>query len=402
MERGLRGAAAGTFQWDVSNWDAGAGWSGLEPTFIALEPSEISGVTISRGRRTGAERHRAGTATLELSWDAPTDHWILRPDPPVSLGMEIRLSAKVDGGATIPLYRGSVRAVRDRWDPAGAYVVEVALVDRFADLAAVDLPEQSLVGLGDTTDERLERILELGGISLYYSRLEAGVVEHQSSNFARNLLDEAQVTVEGESGALYVDREGFYVFRGRDWMHDDTRAATPQLTWTNIEGDPTAASPTAFGGGQSLDDLVNQVSMARSGGTAYTTSDSDSILTYGLRTYQRFDLTVRFDADVEAAADALLAELYQRTGRLDGLAAELDPRASAAALEAILDIELGDAQEVLWDDATGSIFLEWYHVQGLRHRITPERWEVATEVWHYVDTGPPKWGTALWGTATWT
>lgn len=405
VEAGYRGAAVGGFQWDASSWDTGAGWSGLEPTFVALEAAEVAGITTGRGRRAGSERHRTGTATLDLEWTAPEGHWIFRPSPPVSLGQELRILAAVDGGAPLPIYRGSIRTVKDSWDPDGPYRISANLVDRFADLASVDLPERAVEGLGDLTNARLARILGLAGISSYYQRFEVGVVEHSSSNFARNLLDEAQVSVEGESGHYYVDREGFYVFRGRDWMLDDARASAPQLVWTNVLGDEEAAHPVNFGGGQSLDALVNQVSMARAGGTAYTTTDTDSVLTYGLRTYQRFDLTVRFDADVEEAADRMLADLSTRTNLIDAMEAEVDPRSAAAAIHALLDIELGDAQEIIWDDGSGAPWEEIFHVQGVRHRISADRWRVGVDLWHYAGTEPPisaaVWGSAVWGTSQW-
>jgi hypothetical protein len=405
VEAGYRGEAVGGFQWDSSSWDSAAAWSGLEPTFLAIDASEVAGVTIGRGRRAGSERHRTGVATVELVWTNPEGHWLFKPAPPLTLGQELRLLASVDGGAPIPLYRGSIRSVKDQWDPDGPYRITANLVDRFADLASVDLPEQAVVGLGDTTSQRLSRINALAGISAYYERFEAAVVEHSSSNFARNLLDEAQVTVEGESGHYYVSRDGFYVFRGRDWMLDDARSATPRLVWTNALGDPSSAHPVNFGGGQSLDALVNQVSMARAGGTAYTVTDSDSVIAFGLRTYQRFDLTVRYDAAVTEAADRVLEELHERTNILDALEGEVDPRSVTAAITALLDVELGDAHEVIWEDGSGAPFVEIYHVQGIKHRITSDRWRVGVDLWHYSGTTAPPtgsvWGTAVWSVSQW-
>lgn len=405
VELGLRGAATGSFQWDVSKWDSGAKWSGLEPTFIALEAAEVESVQVRRGRRNGVDRYATGTGTLTLVWTAPEGHWIFRPESPVRLGQELRLRARVDGSELIPLYRGAVRTVSDDWDPDGAYRVTVHLSDRKADLAAVDLPERPVEGLGDTTDERLLRILGLAGINDYYTRFSVGLAEHQSSNFARNLLDEAEVAVEGEGGAFYVDRDGFYVFLERGWLETSPRAGEVQLTWTNVTGDEEAASPTGFSTGQSLEDLVNQVSMARAGGSAYTAGpDSDSAITYGLRTYQRFDLTLRYDADVELVADERLVQLKDRTQRIDKLETELNPRATTEALRRLMDVELGDLEEVLWDDGSGSLFDEAYHVQGIEHRVTMERWSVGVDLWHYVGTEfetAARWGSAKWGVSKW-
>lgn len=404
VEVGLRGAAAGTFQWDVSSWDSGAGWSGLEPTFVALEPSEVAGVTIQRGRRSGVERYRTGTAQVQLVWRSPEDHWILRPSPPVQLGQELRLLARVDGSSSlVPLYRGGIRDISDDWSPDGPYRVTVQLSDRKADLAAVDLPERPVEGLGDATDERLSRILGLASISDFYTSFEPGLATHQSSNFARNLLDEAEVTVEGEGGSFYVDRAGLFVFLARGWVFAAPRSTEVQLLWSNVLGDPDAVAPLGFSTGQSLGDLVNQVSMAKAGGVAYTAGpDTDSVLTFGLRTYQRFDLTLQDQADVELAADARLAELHNRTRKLEQLSAEVDPRQSASWIRALLDQELGDMQQLIWDDGSGTPMAEAYHVQGLTHRVTQDRWTVSTALWHYAGTTVAStWGSGLWGSATW-
>lgn len=406
VELGLRGAAGGSFQWDVSDWDEGAGWSGVEPTWVALEPSEVESVRTARGRRSGAERNRTGTATVVLVWEAPGDRWIFRPTTPVSIGQELRLRARIDGSPDlVPIYRGGVRDVVDDWDPDGPYRVRINLSDRKADLAAVDLPERAVEGLGDLTDERLERILGLANISTFYARFGTGLAEHQSSNFARNLLDEAEVAVEGEVGEFYVDREGFLVFVPRGWYQTEPRSSVAaMLTWTNVVGDPEAAVPTGkFQTGQSLGDLVNQVSMARAGGSAYTAGPDASYLTYGLRTYQRFDLTLRYDADVEIAADYRLEQLKDRTSRVEALTSHLNPRATAAAIRKLIDVELLDAHEVIWDDGSGlDPFEEVYHVQGVNHSITMDDWSVSVNLWHIAGFAfPAHWSVDLWDDAQW-
>jgi hypothetical protein len=401
VEVGLRGAAGGTFQWDVSDWDEQL-WGGVEPTWADLEASEVRSVTTQRGRRAGArERHRTGTATVVLWWTAPEGRWLFKPTTPVRLGQELRLRARVDGGDPIPIYRGTINELRDAWDPVGPYEVTANLVDRKADLAAVDLPEEPVEGLGDTTDARLARIItEKAGIDEHYLRLATSSVEHASSNFARNLLDEAEVAVEGENGAFYVDREGYFVFRPRGWHTSDTRAIEEQQTWTNVEGDPLAVHPMSFGTYQSARDLTNEVTMARVGGTAYTVVDADSQLVYGRRTYPRMDLTLRFDADVEATADELLEQLRDRTEGLGALTGDLHPRASLAWLEGLLDVELGDRHEVVWDDGSGDLYAEAHHVQGVGHTVTPEAWRVNVDLWHYTEP-PAQWGTAVWGLSEW-
>jgi hypothetical protein len=418
VEAGLRGAAVGEGVWDVTSWDSPSStWSGLEPSFTALDGWTIESLNIARGRGAGNRRHPAGTAELVLVWNSPAGNWSFRPSSPITLGQELRAlvrpKSRITGAALsdpIPLFRGAVRSIRDGWQPArrGQMIFRLTaqLTDRFADLGAVNLPEaSSAVGLGDTTDERLARILELAGISTYYLRAAAGLVEHQSSTFARNLLDEAQVTVEGETGQLYIDREGFFYFRERLGTGTYPREASAQLEWSNLEDRSDAIGPTAFSTGSDLDDVVNQVSRARTGGSAITAVDADSSLRFGLRTNQQFDLTCRFDADVTYCAEYWLAQLADRTQRIDGLTAAINPDMPDDRLLEVLDIELGDRHHIAWGD--GEVTLEGdLAVQGVAHRITGSAWAIGVNLWAYAGEGLEPglgsvWGTAIWGVSEW-
>lgn len=422
VEAGYRGDAVGGFTWDVSSWDTGALWSDVEPTWVRLDGWTVERVQIDRGRKAANRRHPAGTATVELVWRSAAGVWSFRPTSPVALGQEIRVRVQpyaLAGGVLadpLPLYRGAIRKLADKWQPASpehpaTFRISCQLTDRMADLGAVNLPEMgAAVGLDDLTSERLARILGLAGISDFYLRgpfggaLPAGAVHHASSTFARNLLDEAQVAVESETGDLYVDRDGFLAFRERRGTGSYAREDEARLLWAN-DGSSDAIAPSGdFGTGQDLDDVVNQISMARAGGTAYTALDADSQLRYGLRTYQRFDLTCRYDADVEYAADFWLADLSARTQRVEQINREIDPNMADDRLLELLDIEVGDRHSLSWTDYELGMSGD-AHVQGVAHLITGDSWRVSVNLWAYAGDGltqsPREWGTAVWGTDTW-
>lgn len=421
VEVGIRGTETGTMVWDVSSWDSGATWSGAEPEWLALEGSEVESFSCDRGRRSGIQRNSAGTAAIGLVWrNARGGHWSFRAASAVTVGAELRVRAIVDGGSSIPVYRGTVRRLRDRWARA-AFRLEVSLVDRLADLGAVDLPEAaSAVGLGDLTHERILRILELAGINEAYAAMgtgfdDSGTVEHASSTFARNLLDEAYTSAESEAGSdLLVDRDGRITYRRAMWWKaipghtPNPRWNATRATWAN-EGteDPLVfdvLEPGGFGTGTDLDDVRNHISAARVGGTAVTVEDGTSEVRYGKRTYRRFDLTCRYDADVDAWADLYLAELAGRTQRVDAIASELDPRRSTSDLERYVDVELGDRHAIAWDDGDGLLEGE-LHVHGIRWRVDPAHCRLELDLWAYAGFGlaPPAghWGTAVWGTDAW-
>jgi hypothetical protein len=427
VEAGYRSADAGTFTWDVSSWDSGASWSDFEPTWIRLDGWTVERVQTRRGRSAANRRHPAGTATVELVWTSPAGVWSFRPTSPVALGQEMRIRVQPRSlagsslGSPLPIYRGAIRKLADHWTPASTdhpatFRISCQLVDRMADLGAVNLPELgSPVGLDDLTGARLSRILTMAGISTKYLRgpfdasLPAGAVHHQSGTFARNLLDEAQVAVESETGDFYVDRWGLFAFRQRRGTGSYARENVAQLTWANDATVDAIAPAGEFGTGQDLDDVVNQVSMARAGGTAYVAGgpSTDSAIRYGLRTYQRFDLTCRYDADVTYCADYWLGELQGRTQRIEQISADVNPAMPDDRLVELLDIELGDKHGLSWTDYdAGAPELEGSaHVQGVEHAITATSWTVGVNLWAYADEGlkqaPRAWGTAIWGTDVW-
>lgn len=428
-EVGLRGAAAGEMVWDTTHWDAPlATWSGLEPTFTELPGSEVESLRVTRGRSAAFERPAAGTAELGLVWrNATGGRWSFRGSTPVQVGAELRIRAVVDGGSPIPLYRGTVRSVRDAWHPGRAepgrsvFRMAVRLVDRLADLGSVDLPEAaSAAGLDDLTHARVLRILALAGIDPYFAAMgtgfdDSGVVHLQSSTFARNLLDEAMVAAESEGSGpvLGVGRDGRFTFaRSRWWAAIPGHTPNPRwnvtrATWANVHTDaPATFAATGFGTGQDLDDVRNHVSMARAGGSAITVENADSELRYGLRTFQQFDLMCRYDADVTAAADLRLEQLATRTNRVDAIASELDPRRSAADLEAFVDIGLGDQEAIRWDDGDGEL-AGTFHVLGYRLTIDPRHWSTELDLWAFEGEGlapviANTWGAgSAWGASLW-
>lgn len=424
VELGLRGTAVGGLVWDVGHWDVD-NWSGLEPQWAALEGCEVEKLQVRRGRASGRGRHSAGSCEVQLVWPSSGDRWSFRSSSPVQLGQELRIRAFVPEATSdpVPIFRGMVRSVTDAWRRPGPFRLVVRMVDRFAELGAVDLPEQaSAAGLGDLTHERILRILELAEVPVERARMgtdehDSGEVEHQSSTFARNLLEEAWASVESEGGSdLIVDREGFYAFkRSRWWAPHATVGAHPRwnatrATWTNQSSDELYSycplTPGGWNTGRDLDDVINRASLARAGGTAQVAADTDSILLYGMRTYQRFDLTNRFDADVLASAELIVDELGTRTDRIETIKSELDPAWAPDELLRWIDVELGDQHGVRWADDEGEL-AGVVHVQGIQHTITPAHWQLELQAWAYAgnELVPAvevfRWGVTAWGEQVW-
>ena len=395
-EVGRRGAPVGESEWDLSLWDT-AEWSGLEPVWAVLDNCEISGLSVNRGRLAGTDRFATSTATARLTFTFDRVAWSFREAGPLAVGDEIRFSVGVDlespisAAGPFPIWRGLIRDVTDDWKPGYKRLdVSIAAVDRMADLAAVTIPPlPSPVGAGETTGERLARIMEAAEIDPFYVDLDLGVATVQATDLSRNLLDEAQITTEAEgTGQFFVSRDGLLTFLDRDWRTIRPRSTSTVVLWSNDAPDPAVPEicPTDFATGRNQDQLANQVSRARAGGTVYTVRDETSIVVYGLRTNQRLDMICDNDPDVEYAADAYLAQRSQRINQIGPLTAVIDPTSPASAIAALVDVDLLDQHEIRWDDGSGlAPYSETFHVQSVAHTVTPDRWTIRVGVWAYND-----------------
>jgi len=408
---GARGVAAGgAGAWDLDVWDGPGTWSGWEPSWAVLDDCWISNLTVTRGRAKATERFSAGTLSMTLV-AAQRDQsriwsWLL--DQP-TIGDELSIRARVrDGGDWWPLFRGSITALSDGFELDGRLAVSVAGIDAMAEIAAVDLPEvDPPVGAGERSDQRISRILDLIGFPVERRRLDVGVVTVQSTNLARNLLDEAQVTAESEVGDLWVDAEGMVIFRNRQWWLTDPRTTSSRVTYSNVPG--SGHCPAVFRTALDLSDLENRVSMARAGGTALTVIDHASRARFGLRTFTRFDLVCEFDVDVQIAASARLAENRQRTRRVEQLSVKPEAAVivgvpAAVAWGPVLDLRLGDAATVEWlaggaDEPDSRLM----HVQGWTHTIDAAGgWVTDLQVWDRPGYTPVSgWDIALWDGSEW-
>jgi hypothetical protein len=396
VEVGQRGAAVGESVWDTSDWAEPstvdpATWSGLEPVWVPLDGCNVSELTTRRGRLFGTDRFSTGTATATLEWELEDGAWSFRASAPIKLGDELRFSASVDGGAPVPIWRGHIKTYKDVWTPGiHRLTARVAMVDRFADLAAVIAPALgSPVGAGETTGARLERILAAAELPAAYSSIATGEATVAATILERNLLDEANATAEAEPGQLYVDRSAVIVFRDRNWRSELWRSSSTMLVWSSA-GDVDTFPPHTCINDLSTElntDLVaNQVTRAKTGGTPYTVRDETAILLYGLRTNQRLDMVNDTQADVEFAADLYLAQRSQRVHQVGPLRAVVNPYSPGRVIQGLIDIELLDRHRLDWDDGSGqALYTELVHVQSIAHTIGPLTWTVECGVWAYRD-----------------
>ena len=308
--------------WDTALWSAnstsGPTWSGLEPLWVEIERERIVKANVMGGRDHIWDSFDTGTATVEwadednrYAWhpDQDTENLELRPGSP------IRISAR-HNGITYPMFRGFVEIITELLSGKDVITVQADAQDALGQLARVNNLEQPPVGTGELTHQRVERLLDSALWPSEWRVMDTTSVPHQATTLAQPVLDELMVTVWTEGGGIYGDKKGNVRLRNRSWLFEDPHSTTVQRKVGNTGG---GICPAEIEWSRAADDVVNEISLARVGGSAYTTRDEGSIGRMGLRQWHRFDLTATDDGPIVSRAEQLLDERSEGRMRIDSV-----------------------------------------------------------------------------------
>lgn len=371
--------------WDAALWDTDV-WSGLIPTWIDVTSRAIA-VTTNRGRDRFDQRFRTGQVVADLD----NQDGVFNPDTDAALGdlrlrpgRWIRVQGRVANGTFVPLFTGQIDTMADRYSPVAASIVgRFQGLDFFAPWQIDDPPAlESPVGAGESTDDRVNRVLDAAGWpdETFWRDIQTGVHTMQSTTLAQSRLEELQIAAEAEGGAFFVAANGVPTFKARDWLDTDPRSVNVQI---EIGAVPDEVQILAARTDWSLQRVYGDVRMARKGGTEQRVTDPTSLSLYGDRTFQRFDLECETDLQVQAIADRFLNS--HRFDRLRLESIDVVPTTAEAA-QALLVTEVGDLVEVtvrtLPGAGTPPLEAGWSYtlrawVQRIVHAIDAEDWIVS-------------------------
>jgi hypothetical protein len=342
----------------------------------------------------------AATVTVTLA-DPAGIYDPLNPDSPFSYGNRSRLvpgtpvevfaeviaepAAAVAAVNTHYLFAGTADSWGEDWtpDPHERRAVLVATDDTKL-WARYNRPEQPAAGAGDTTQQRVQRLVD------YYGWL--GTVEHgvssvtlQSTTLAQPGWELLNRTLDDELGTVYFAPDGTLRWLGRDiW-------GTEPAPFVTLGCDDLGGFDVLVDASPSNTDLQlrNAVYAARNGGTTQTVRSDSSIARYGEYDYQRTDLGLATDLLVSGWATYVLNLYAVPQVTLDHVT--MVPAVSPASWE-VFDRVLGlrwveHVARIVWapPDRPDHVIDVHARVVGSQHSITRTAWEIG---WVLVSTDP--------------
>lgn len=291
----------------------------------------------------------------------------------VKAGRAIRLRATW-AGTTYDLFRGFVDEPRLNYKNRGQATATLVATDGTAVVAAYDQNAGGIVGTGEDTGARINRILDNAGWPTEERNIAVGKTTVQGTDLSANAWSEITQTSDTEIGEVYFDVDGKVTFRNRDALLVDTRSATSQATFGDAD-DGIELGFTEVELAADLNQTKNIIRASRVGGVQQIVEDAASIAEYRRRTWQRSDLLHQTDTEVADYVAYVLSLLKSNELRIVSIT--VDPLADPADLfPQVLGRKLGDRVTVKFTPPGGGARISReVFIRGIEHAIGRDTWQ---------------------------
>lgn len=330
---------------------------------------DVIGMSIRRGRSSLDQDFSAGSATVTFldhngDWNPENTtgpyHGQLKPG--------IQLTIRVTRNLTnYSLFSGYIRSYDYQWrigDPFATVVLTAQDALYLFNLA--EITTVTGASAGDLPGPRINQLLDELAWPQSARDIDTGTVTLQTDpGSKRQLLTALRTVTDSDLGAFYVDTAGRATFIDRA-----TISVKASSTAVEFRDDGTDLEYQSIDYSFDDDQIINQATITRTGGTAQTVTDAASVTTYFQRAFEQSGLLMQDDARALQQANAIVnarAEPKLRVESVAFLVLDVD------RFDAATGVDFTDPIIVRKDYAGTQIELR-STVQGIRHDINPTRW----------------------------
>ena len=324
-------------------------------------------VSTSRGRSRDLDAFTTGTATILL------DNLDAGFDPTNASGayfggieplMAVVIDATTDGGSNYyDIFTGFVNTWLVNYPNSADSTVSVTCSDAFMKLANTQLNSASISSAN--TGAFITSILDNASVAFAPDRsIETGNSTMASQTLSENTLGAIQTAEFSEQGAVFIAKNGDFIFKQRHSTYPSTISATFSDDGSDL---PYNRMDQILGN----DFLFNNVRLKREGGSEQTASDPASQSKYLIRTFSRQDLYNSTDANVADIANHILAKFAEVDPRFSDVEVDLD-NLSTSQQNSVLDLECIDTVKVeITPVGTSTQVSRFSIIDGVQWTITP-------------------------------
>lgn len=390
------GSFGNWFILDESELDNGR----LAPVLDWVDITEdVMSVNTNRGRSRDIDSFQAGTANIEFKnlnrkYD-PSNRSSPYQGNIIPM-REIRITGIVND-ENFRLYRGYVQDWEVDYSHKGIMSTTTArCADAFAILAMQELEEISASHSGDTSGERIERVLDLPEVDFPNDirNINTGLSIFGDTEFGENALQYLQTCEDSESGSLFVAKDGTLTFVERNNIAPDLTQETSVDLGSEEEANDLL--PIVFGDTSdpveipyqditvdfSTDLLYNRIITEGTSGNVQKSFDEDSQEAYQIRTLKRTGQFVSNDDEMQDQADWLIGRFSVPDLRFKDVSTVIDSlsedkQKKLFSLELARKIEIRKTPPGEGDPAT---IIQSVVIDGLSFSWTPDRFNCKVRV----------------------
>lgn len=324
-------------------------------------------VTTSRGRSRDLDAFTTGTASITL------DNLDAGFDPTNASGayfggieplMLVIIDATTDGGSSYyDIFTGFVNTWLVNYPNSADSTVTVTCSDAFMKLANTQLNSASISSAN--TGAFIESMLDNASVAFSPDRsIETGNSTMASQTLSENTLQAIQTAEFSEQGAVFIAKNGDFIFKQRHSTYPSTISATFSDDGSDL---PYNRMDQILGN----DFLYNNVRLKREGGSEQTASNAGSQSKYLIRTFSRQDLYNSTDATVLDIANHILAKYAEVDPRFSDLEVDLE-NLTTSEQNTVLDLECIDTVKVeITPVGTSTQVSRFSIIDGIQWSISP-------------------------------
>ena len=249
--------------------------------------------------------------------------------------------------------------------------VNLRCVDGFKLLAGSSVTTVTGAPAGQLSGARVDALLDAIDWPISLRNIDTGQTTLQADpGTSRTALDALNTVSDSEFGGLFIDSEGNVTFLSRDNVINNPAFAAYSFSDAG-SGISYTNAVVAF------DDtnLINDVTVTRSGGTAQNAFSQASIDKYFLHSGNRTGILVQTDTEALNQARGILATRKDPEVRVDSISLNLYDDINPNKPKAGVDIELLDGISVTKTMPGNTTVVQPSLVQGIHHNITKSSWE---------------------------
>jgi hypothetical protein len=356
--------------------------------------SDVTEITISRGRDRTTDAHRAGYATVRLL-DQARDYDPENTAGPyygnIVKGRSLLVEFRKTGPTWHTLFAGNIEQIAYEMRPGDYQVAEFVATDPLATLGRQAVQTDTALDAA-LTGARTIDLLALASTLAYGTSIATGTVSvvAATAEAGSTILDLLQQVATAEGGEFYAAADGTLTFRQRYANANpvSTFEFTPDLgsvRYSSISLETAA-------------EVYPQINVTDSTGAVQTARNGASYADYtGILSPDTGNLLAA--ADAETLATYLLAQYGEPTTNVRIVQVPVIEQIEAHIHDLLLT-DLGDAVQVERTFTVGAplSLTEWYGVEAIEHRIDRGRHDMTIGLGAKTSAGWMQLDSAAFGT----